>query len=119
VYSQILVIPNWYNQVVDDFENTGLEWMYIDIWDEDLYNSYLIPENIPDLWWILLVYYKDEPDIPLFVIMKNVVINTKDDNYSLEYWEEWDHIVITLIDWVLWNNVAEVLVKTWEDFTLR
>jgi hypothetical protein len=120
-YIQSIDIPGWYNQLVTNFDDVSVEWIYVSVADLDssIYWVTQIPDNAEFSPWAIIIYYLDTPWEALFTIQRDGNISVKDENYVLSYGTYEDYIVLSLVD-LLEEKVAwEVLINWWEDFRIQ
>ena len=110
IFSQVIKLDSNENifTVVDSFSNIKENGLYLRLTSSD-FDYYTIPDSVWYNAWAISIYRKsDTSKEAIFSILPDWRIKWLSENYKLNYWFEWDYIVLNLIDI---NNNGEVLWK--------
>ena len=123
IYYQYLSIPNtWKVEVTNDFIEIT-KWQYKSkIWvyykhNSSNFNFVSLPLWILENAWDLIVFNKNKNII--FEVFKDWRINTKNENYYLEYSNFWDYVVYKLRQKWLWETIAEVMIIPEKNYIIK
>ncbi len=121
LFYQTIKVSSWDEvNIVSDFDWLEENWIYVQFLDKVNYNFNLIPMDASYNPWDMIVYrLNDQSNKPLFTIFKDWRINTLNDNYSINYDNYDNYVVLKLIDNNFDREVASVLYKVDSDFIIK
>ncbi len=113
LYKQtIKLLENREVTLIDDLNNVSDNWMYVRMIDNSDFNYYQIPTWVEHNPGAFVIHSKtDESKTSIISLFPDGRIKWSNEFYPLVYKENWDYIVLSIIDDASKKEIAEVLYK--------